>query len=324
VHCDLCPHACVIAPGRRGICGVRENRAGTLVTLNYGVACSAHLDPIEKKPLYHFFPGSQIVSIGTYGCNLSCQWCQNYSISKEFSTSVLRQNLTPELLLDAVEGHARGHALHEMCGVAYTYNEPTIWFEMVRACAPLVRARGLKNVLVTNGFISPEPLQELLQYVDALNIDLKALDDGFYRHYCGARLEPVLQTIRSAARCAHVELTTLVIPTLNDQPEQLAALREWIADNVGADVPVHLSRYTPMYKCALPATPVETLDTAAQILREKLHHVYVGNVAGPQDTLCRSCGARVITRRGYHTELTALTAQGTCAQCGAHAGIITM
>jgi len=321
VQCELCPHACIIAPGKRGMCGVRENRAGTLVTLNYGVACSAHLDPIEKKPLYHFFPGSQIVSIGTYGCNLSCPWCQNYSISKEFSISALRPNLTPAALLAAVDEHARG-GLRAMCGVAYTYNEPTVWFEFVMACAPLVRARGLKNVLVTNGFISPAPLQELLQYVDALNIDLKAFDDDFYRRHCHARLAPVLQTIRAAVQHAHVELTTLIIPTLNDAPEQFVAMREWIIDTIGADVPVHLSRYTPMYQCSLPPTPHATLERAAHILREKLHFVYLGNIGDAQKTICVQCGACLIVRHGYTTELPSLTSDSRCAQCGAAAPIV--
>lgn len=321
VQCGLCPHGCVIAPGRRGLCGVRENRGGTLVALNYGVACSANLDPIEKKPLYHFFPGSQIVSIGTYGCNLACPWCQNYSISKEFSLQALRPNLTPEALLRIVDEHARG-GVRAMCGVAYTYNEPTVWFEFVMACAPLVRQRGLKNVLVTNGFIAPAPLMELLPYVDALNIDLKAFDEGFYRTHCRAQLAPVLHTIRTAAQHAHVELTTLVIPTLNDAPEQFVAMRAWILENVGADVPVHLSRYTPMYKCSLPPTPQATLERAAHILREKLHYVYLGNVGAPQHTRCAHCGACLIERRGYLTEIRALTPQGHCAQCGARASIV--
>lgn len=321
VQCKLCPHACVIAPGRRGICGVRENRAGTLVALNYGVACSAGLDPVEKKPLYHFFPGSQIVSIGTYGCNLACPWCQNYSISKEFSPHALRQNLTPEALLRIVDEHAGG-GLHHMCGVAYTYNEPTVWFEFIMACAPLVRQRGLKNVLVTNGFISPAPLQELLRYVDALNIDLKSFDEAFYRTQCRAQLAPVLETIRTAAQRAHVELTTLIIPTLNDAPEQFAAMGEWIVEHVGKDVPVHLSRYSPMYKCSLPPTPAATLERAQHILGAHLPYVYIGNVGAPQRTACVQCGACLVERRGYMTDMPSLTQQGRCAQCGAKAPFV--
>ncbi|MCX7848112.1 MAG: AmmeMemoRadiSam system radical SAM enzyme [bacterium] len=321
VQCTLCPHHCTIAPGHRGLCGVRENRDGTLISLNFSVACSLNLDPIEKKPLHHFFPGSRIISVGTYGCNLACPWCQNFTISKEFSPHSLRPNLSPDLLLRELDKLAR-RDLHEMCGVSYTYNEPTVWFEFIMACAPRVRERGLKNVLVTNGYISPEPLNDLLKFVDALNIDLKSFDDEFYRRYCRGELAHVLSTIRTAARYAHVELTTLVIPTLNDDPALFTAMQEWILAHLGPDVPVHLSRYMPMYKCELPPTPLATLERAAHILREKLHYVYLGNVSSPQNTLCRTCGACLVQRHGYDVSLLALNAQGSCSKCGTPAPIV--
>jgi len=210
VQCELCPHNCIIKNGLKGICGVRENRNGTLFALNYFVASSSGIDPIEKKPLYHFYPGSSILSLGSFGCNFSCKFCQNYTISKEFSAFAL----------------------------------------------------GLKNVFVTNGFINPGPLDKFLTFADAFNIDLKAITDDFYRKQCGGKIHPVLETIKTVSKIAHLELTTLVIPTLNDSTDDFIKLRDWIADEVGENVPVHLSRYYPMYKLSIPPTPVETLYKA--------------------------------------------------------------
>jgi pyruvate formate lyase activating enzyme len=201
--------------------------------------------------------------------------------------------------------------------VAYTYSEPIVWAETVLDVAPLVRERGFKNVLVTNGFVSPEPLEAMLGYVDALNIDLKSFDDAFYRKYCGARLAPVLATIERAARSAHVELTTLVIPTLNDDPEQVTRLRDWVVDTVGPDTPMHISRYFPTYKLSIPPTPPETLYRIRDLLAERLNYVYVGNLGEEQDTKCAACGALVIARRGYSTRTPGLASGGTCAHCGA-------
>ena len=201
VQCDLCPHGCVIQPGTRGICGVRENQAGTLVSLNYCVASSCGMDPIEKKPLYHFFPGSRILSVGTFGCNLACQCCQNYQIAKAFSAAqVGRPNITTAALLAELPTRPTAAELQACCGIAYTYNEPSVWFETVREVTQAVRARGLKNVLVTNGYICAAPLAELLECVDALNIDLKAFSEQVYKTHCGGTLAPVLATMPASFR----------------------------------------------------------------------------------------------------------------------------
>ena len=317
VHCDLCPHQCTIGPGKTGICGVRENRGGTLIARNYYVASSTGLDPIEKKPLYHFFPGSQILSFGTYGCNLACSCCQNFSIAKEFPRASLDSpNFSRSRVAEMLGDCGKSHSLHEFCGVAYTYSEPMVWIETVLDLAPMVHGKGFKNVLVTNGFVCQKPLDDVLEHTDALNIDLKAFDDGFYRKNCGGRLAPVLDTIKAAARRAHVELTTLVIPTLNDSDKHAIGLRDWIAGETGADTPVHLSRYFPMYKQTLPATSETTLQRIHDLLREKLHYVYMGNVGGHQDTRCAKCNAVAIRRQGYSTRRVGLKENGACAACG--------
>jgi pyruvate formate lyase activating enzyme len=296
---------------------VRENTAGELKSLNYCSVSSSGIDPIEKKPLYHFFPGSGILSFGTFGCNLACQCCQNFRIAKEFQREALEAyRVTVPEMLKGLDRHSSGN-LNEFCGVAYTYSEPIVWAETVLDAAPLVRERGFKNVLVTNGFVSPEPLEAMLEYVDALNIDLKSFDDAFYRKYCGARLAPVLETIERAARSAHVELTTLVIPTLNDDPEQVTRLRDWVVDTVGPDTPMHISRYFPTYKLSIPPTPPDTLYRIRDLLAERLNYVYVGNLGEEQDTKCAACGALVIARRGYSTRTPGLASDGTCAHCGA-------
>jgi pyruvate formate lyase activating enzyme len=318
VQCHLCPHDCVIAPGHMGLCAVRENRAGVLYTLNYCCVSSAAVDPIEKKPLYHFHPGSTILSFGTFGCNLACQCCQNFRIAKEFPRHALNKYaVTPDELIADIDHHAPGGPLTEFCGVAYTYSEPIVWAETILDVAPAVRERGYKNVLVTNGFVNMEPLEALLEYVDALNIDLKSFDDAFYRTCCSGRRDPVLKAIERCARSAHVELTTLIIPTLNDDADQLAGLRDWVADTLGPDTPVHLSRYFPTYKLSIPPTTPETLHRARDLLAERLRFVYVGNLGEEQNTHCPSCDALVINRQGYRVRPAGLTPEGACAQCGA-------
>lgn len=322
VQCDLCPHRCRIAPGKTGICNVRENRDGTLYSLNYFRVSSASVDPVEKKPLYHFFPGSSILSLGTFGCTLSCRCCQNYTIAKEFSKQDLESTHGRAAeILEVVTEHIRAAPVAEMCGVAYTYSEPMVWYETVRELAPEVRALGRKNVLVTNGYINPEPFDDLLPFIDALNIDLKGFDDAFYRTYCGGTLAPVLETIKRAVRHAHVELTALVIPTLNDSDAHFTQLRDWVAGEAGQDVPVHLSRYFPTYKLTLPPTPERTLLHGRDILKEKLSHVYVGNTGSVQDTVCPHCGALAIERHGYATRAKGLSARGDCTVCGTHIAV---
>jgi len=314
VQCDLCPHNCIIKNGKKGFCGVRQNIDGKLFALNYFLASSSNLDPIEKKPLYHFLPGSSIYSLGTYGCNFSCKFCQNYSISKEFPASRLgAPNFTKEEIIEILK---RGAHEKSFAGLAYTYNEPTIWAETILELAPEVKKLGLKNVFVTNGFISPKPLETFLEFGDAFNIDLKSFNGNFYKNICGGSLKPVLETIKTVSEKAHLELTTLVIPGLNDSKEDFENLREWIVDNAGENVPVHLSKYYPTYKLNLPGTPIGTLNKARDILRKKINYVYIGNVGGEQNTYCPKCGELLIRRTGYSTEMLSLDADGKCEKCG--------
>lgn len=313
VQCFLCPHNCLIAAGKSGRCGTRTNRDGTLFTEVYARATSIALDPIEKKPLYHFYPGTLIFSMGTWGCNFSCPFCQNWSISQ-------RKAATQEVPPTAAVSYAQSR---DSVGIAYTYNEPLIWFEYVLDTAKLARSEGLKNVLVTNGYINPEPLLELLPYIDALNIDLKSMDDEFYAKLCGAKLEPVLQTIKTAHQEALVELTNLIIPGWNDRDENFVRLRDWICKELDPDVPLHLSAYYPRYKLQAPPTPLGTLERAYEICSEKLNFVYLGNVLTEKgsSTLCKGCGATLIRRTGYHTTVAGL-ADSSCAKCGATNNIV--
>ncbi|MFH0877488.1 MAG: AmmeMemoRadiSam system radical SAM enzyme [Candidatus Omnitrophota bacterium] len=269
VRCELCPHFCVIKDGGTGFCGVRANTEGQLQSLNYGRVSSLALDPVEKKPLYHFHPKEFILSVGTVGCNLSCLFCQNWSISKDAQAPT--EPVTPLALIE------KARQLRSF-GIAYTYNEPFIWYEFVCQTAKLAQEEGLKNVLVTNGYVNPQPLEELLPLVDAMNIDLKSIRDEFYRKTCSGTVAPVLETIKTSAKKCHIELTNLIIPTLNDSDEDLTDLVDWVYANVGPDVPMHFSRYFPCHKMTLPSTPVETLKRAERIARKKLKNVYLGNV----------------------------------------------
>jgi pyruvate formate lyase activating enzyme len=318
VRCELCPHRCRIKPGNTGICGVRENQDGVLQSLVYFVASGSAMDPVEKKPLYHFFPGSTLLSLGSYGCNLACRCCQNYTISKEFSRANLgRSNFSVASVLNALPELASPLDLLVCCGVAYTYNEPTVWIETVRELAQAVRARGYKNVMVTNGYIQPEPLEDVLEVVDAFNIDLKAFREEAYARHCGGALAPVLRTIRRAATRAHVELTMLVVPGLNDDASQVRDMRDWIANEIGPRTPVHISRYFPTYRATQPATSAATLRRTRELLREKLAYVYVGNTGEDQATICASCGAVALERRGYTTHRIGVRDDGACRRCGA-------
>lgn len=269
VACHLCPTECRITDGARGACGVRINKGGTLYSEIYNKTTSIALDPIEKKPLYHYHPGEYILSLGTKGCNFHCDFCQNWQISQDMSV--------PTEDITSAEAVARAKEAGSF-GIAYTYNEPFIWYEFVLETSKLARREGLENVLVTNGYVNMEPLEGILPYIDAMNIDLKAIDEEFYTKICKGRLKPVLDVIRRSAKDCHVELTTLLIPTLNDSEEALRREVDWIYDTVGPEVPLHFSRYFPCYKMSLPATPVETLRAAERIARKKLKYVYIGNV----------------------------------------------
>ncbi len=269
LQCFLCPHFCRIKDGGTGFCGVRKNVDGKLFTLNYGRISSVALDPIEKKPLYHFHPGEFILSAGTIGCNLSCLFCQNWSISKEIQTPT--EPVTSEDLI------AKARELRSF-GIAYTYNEPFIWYEFVLETAVLARKAGLKNILVTNGYVTEEPLREILPYIDAMNIDIKSIEDVFYKKVCSGSVAEVLDTIKTAVKSCHVELTNLIIPTLNDSDDNFTKLVDWIYDFTGEDTPLHFSRYFPCYKMSIPPTPVDTLKRAEAIARKKLKRVYLGNI----------------------------------------------
>ncbi len=267
VQCLLCPHGCKLAPGATGVCRARKNLAGDLYSLNYERVTSIALDPIEKKPLYHFHKGSKILSVGTFGCNFKCSYCQNWSISQEDVPTMV---LEPSALVDkALECVDRGNI-----GIAYTYNEPSIWYEYVLEAAELVRERGLANVLVTNGFINPEPLKRLLPYIDAMNIDVKAFNDKFYKKYCKGSLDWVMKTVEQAAVSCHIEVTTLVIPGLNDSPDEIEELAKWLS-SIDTNIVLHLTRFYPNYLMTdIPPTSHKIIETAKRSAKKYLNHVY--------------------------------------------------
>lgn len=306
VHCRLCPHECRINEGGRGVCRVRSNHDGTLYSDIYEHILACHLDPIEKKPLYHFYPGRQILSIGTKGCNQRCDFCQNWEM---IESDVAGTYITSDEIAAMAD---RGGSI----GIAYTYNEPLIWFEFVLECAKKVHARGLKNVLVTNGFVNAGPLEELLPYIDAMNIDIKSMDPDFYRSICGSTLDPVLSTCARAAVDCHVEVTNLLIPGYNDTEELIGRLVDFVA-GLGRDTPLHFSAYYPCHRMTAPPTPVETLRRARDIARGRLDYVYMGNVVSEDAgrSRCPGCGETVVERDGYMTRAVGLDG-GSCAGCG--------
>ncbi|MDR3592166.1 MAG: AmmeMemoRadiSam system radical SAM enzyme [Negativicutes bacterium] len=311
VICRLCPKECVIGEGKTGFCRVRRNDGGKLYSENYGACSSYALDPIEKKPLYHFYPGSYILSLGTIGCNFSCRFCQNWQIAQASpQTTMLPPEKAVEMATEAGERNI---------GLAYTYSEPSVWYEYVLDTARLARRQGLKNVLVTNGFINPRPLAELLPFVDALNIDVKAFNEGFYREICAGRLADVQRTVEAAAKAVHVEITCLVVPGLNDSADELEALAEWLA-GINKDIPLHFSRYFPNYKMTAPPTPVAALAEARAIARRHLNYVYLGNVGTDGvNTHCPVCDQLVIDRIGRRSNL---AENKKCPQCGGGIAIV--
>ncbi len=313
VKCLLCPVGCVLEEGKEGICLGRHNKDGKMMVTNYGETVSLNLDPIEKKPLFHFYPGSVILSTGPNGCNMSCKNCQNWNISQRKSPTIY---VSPEKM--ASLSIAQGSI-----GVAYTYTEPFIWFEYLLDTMPLVREQGGKNVMVTNGYIMPEPLQELLPYIDAMNIDLKSIQNEFYLKITGGRLRFVQDTIvKSFEAGVHIEITNLLITGLNDSPEQIAELVNWVA-SISPHIPLHFSRYFPTYKLTNPPTSLEVLKSAYKIGKERLDYVYVGNIdiSGTSDTVCPSCGTLLISRYGYSTQIVGLD-ESRCASCGQKINII--
>ncbi len=307
VRCLLCPNDCLIAEGKRGVCRIRENRGGTLHALTYGKVSAVRIDPIEKKPLFHFHPGKGILSIGSVGCNFRCGFCQNVHLVR--AEAPVSDVTIPELVRAAREAGS--------VGIAYTYNEPMIWFEFVADCARAVRKEGMANVLVTNGYVRPDPLAELLPLVDAMNIDLKSMDPDFYRRICGGKLEAVLDTVRTSARAVHVELTALLVTGENDSDEAIRRVVDFVAAT-DREIPLHFSRYFPHFRFTAPPTPVARLEAAYRIGREKLPYVYVGNhrLPGAEDTSCPRCGKAVVRRAGYRTIADGLSGD-RCASCAA-------
>ena len=311
IICELCPHMCSISLDELGKCRVRKYEEGKLITLNYGKIASYGKDPIEKKPLYHFYPGESIFSIGSFGCNFTCDFCQNYSISQEHPS-----------VIDTPASNIADIALNEKnnIGVAYTYNEPTIWYEFMYDIAKLVHKAGKKNVIVTNGFINPRPLDAMLPIVDAMNIDLKSMNPDFYKSYCGGRLDPVLETIQRASKKTHVELTTLLIEGLNTKVDEIEKLAQWIA-SIDENIPLHLSRYFPNYKRQDPATDVNLILELSTVAKKYLNHVYIGNLwEVDRNTYCPNCNAILIDRSTLVKKK--LTEEGKCLSCGYQSNII--
>lgn len=314
-QCRLCPFRCRIAEGKTGRCRVREFEGGKLWSLNYGRITSAAVDPMEKKPLYHFHPGALILSVGTFGCNLRCEFCQNWTISQG---SPPTQELSPtQAVALAGDQRSRGNI-----GISYTYNEPFIWYEYVLDTARLAREEGMVNVLVTNGIVEPEPLEELLPFVDAMNVDIKSIREDFYRRLCGGDGKAARRTVETAFGRCHVEITNLIIPGENDSEEDLVDLFEWAA-SVSRRLPVHLSRYHPDHKMRARSTSEDILRRAYELARERLDYVYVGNIHinGTSDTLCPSCGAVVVERTGFGAA--SRTRDGRCPSCKEDVGIVT-
>ncbi len=266
VLCELCPHYCKIKSGQRGLCKVRYNAEGVLYSANYGKIVSYAYDPIEKKPLNYFCPGTTIFSIGTFGCNLTCKFCQNHELVA-FDGPVAAANDDQVLELASQNGSI---------GIAFTYNEPTVWYEYVLDMSKKAHVLGLKTVLVTNGYINESPLLELLPYIDAMNIDLKSMTDGFYKAICGGTLSPVLKTIETCAKQTHVEVTNLLIDGLNANHDELEAMCSWLA-SIDPNIPLHISRYFPAYLLDVPKTRLETLEIARNIAEKYLKNVSIGN-----------------------------------------------
>jgi pyruvate formate lyase activating enzyme len=312
VRCGLCPHQCVLAEGERGLCRVRENRGGKLYSFVYGNPCAIHIDPIEKKPFYHFLPGTLALSLATAGCSLRCKYCQNHDISQHSPEELESYDAPPEAMV--------GASVREgVQSIAYTYSEPTVFYEYMLDTSRLARRAGLRNAVISAGYVNPEPLRELCRAVDAIKIDLKGNNEEFYREVCGGRLEPVLSAIRTIHEMGvHLEIVNLVVPSLNDDPAELRSLAEWVMDTLGPDVPLHFSRFQPNYQLTnLPPTPVETLEAARNAALEAgLHYVYLGNVPGHEGnhTYCPTCGQMIIQRAGMATMDMRLV-DGRCAHC---------
>ncbi len=317
VRCNLCNHRCLIKEGKRGICSVRENQDGSLKTLVYGRLIARHVDPIEKKPVYHILPGSLSYSIATVGCNFKCRFCQNADIAQfpaEHKGRIVGDLYSPEDVVSAAErAHCRS--------IAYTYTEPTVFFEFAYDTAKLAHEKGILNIFVTNGYMTSEAVHMIQPYLDAANVDLKAFNDDFYKEQCSARRNHVMETLKVMKSLGiFVEVTTLLIPGLNDDKGELQELASFIAQSLGPETPWHISRFYPTYKLTdRPPTPAKSIHQARRIgLEAGLRYVYSGNLPGDEgeNTICYSCGHLLIERWGYHIARNVIT-DGKCPKCGA-------
>ncbi|MEA1886201.1 MAG: AmmeMemoRadiSam system radical SAM enzyme [Bacteroidota bacterium] len=316
VQCNLCAHRCKIGPGKKGICIIRENKDGILYTKVYGRTITQHADPIEKKPLYHFYPGSEAFSIATPGCNFRCRFCQNWDISQVISDEILElgQEATPEQIVD--------NARRRDCKIiAYTYTEPTIFFEYSYDTAIRAHEAGMKNIYVSNGYMTYEMLDMIGPYLDGINVDLKAFRDETYRSIAGAHLQPVLDNLKKIKQMGiWLEVTSLIIPGINDDPEEIKDMANFVANELGFDVPWHISRFMPAYKMKdVAITPAHTLQMAKEIGFEAgLHYVYPGNIrtSGDSNTVCPECGYTLIKRSYFETTHNHIV-NGKCPECGA-------
>ncbi len=320
VQCYLCPHRCIIQDRQFGICKVRTNKNGILYSSVYGKLIAKHLDPIEKKPLYHFHPGTQILSIGTIGCNFNCCFCQNHTISQCHPDKIRGTESFSNTEIATYAKNIDGNI-----GIAYTYNEPTVFYEFLVDTAREIYANGLKNVMVSNGYILSDPLKKLLPFIDAFNIDLKAFSNDFYKKYTKGKLNQVLQTLETIVKSGkHLEITNLVITDLNTDEREFEKMVKWIASNLGKNIPLHISRYFPTYKLTNPPTPLEIMDQFYEIAKSNLNYVYLGNVNDTykSSTYCPNCGKLVIHRTTYNTEIIGVE-QNKCLYCKSHVAIVS-
>ncbi|MFC1501536.1 AmmeMemoRadiSam system radical SAM enzyme [Elusimicrobiota bacterium] len=316
VQCQLCPHYCIIKDGKTGICRSRKNLSGELYSLTFNKFTSINIDPIEKKPLFHYFPGRKVFSVGTTGCNFRCPFCQNWEISQADPNSVPTVELTPEKALEVSKSN-------NSIGIAYTYNEPLINYEWIKETSFLIRKNGLKNVIVSNGYINREPLEEIMPFIDAVNVDIKFFKEKSYKKLCGADLSKVLETVETLVKNKkHVEITNLIITAENDSEKEIKALVEWVA-SLSLDIPLHFSKYCPAYKMKNLETTLDTLVNAYNIAKKSLKNVYIGNIAESDysRTFCSNCGEVLIERIGYDVRLTGLKG-GSCRKCAKKSSII--
>lgn len=315
VQCTLCPHKCIISENNYGICKVRKNISGELFVENYALLSAVNFDPIEKKPLYHYYPNKIILSVGSVGCNMHCDFCQNFEISQigvDRNNKYIKDINTEELVELALSNP-------QNIGIAYTYNEPFTFYEFMLETAKVVKTHELKNIVVSNGFIEKKPLEELIKYIDAFNIDLKAFNDNFYKNVCGANLKNVKNTLLTLAdEHKYFEISCLIIPEMNDNEEEFYSMAEWIHDNLGRKTVLHINRYHPMYKMKTPATDIKILEKLYHIAKKKLDYVYIGNISESmhKNTYCHNCNTLLLERTHFETINHHLKFDGTCKNCG--------